>query len=122
MLGGLGTGIGDGDRGAVCGREGDCWLARDREHEVDARDHLSAESSSRPGYERHEMEGIGGVMKKKLVRIVRVGACVPEWEDEKVRSECILAREIKGVARSWCGWCDRVIPGATDRFIHDDID
>jgi hypothetical protein len=38
-----------------------------------------------PGYARHEIEGIGGVVKKKLVRMVWVGACVTEWEDEKER-------------------------------------
>jgi hypothetical protein len=66
-----------------------------------------------PGYARHEIEGIGGVVKTKLVRMVRVGACVPEWEDEKARGE-ILGREVQGRVRSWCGWCWRVIPGKKD--------
>ncbi|EQL02273.1 hypothetical protein OCS_02017 [Ophiocordyceps sinensis CO18] len=34
-LGGLGTGIGDGDRGVTCGRERRCLAAREIEHEVD---------------------------------------------------------------------------------------
>jgi hypothetical protein len=66
-----------------------------------------------PGYARHEIEGIGGVVKRKLVRVVKVGACVPEWEDEKASGD-ILSREIRGQARSWCGWCWRVIPGKKD--------
>ncbi|KAG5966096.1 hypothetical protein E4U57_003003 [Claviceps arundinis] len=168
VLGGLGTGIGDGDRGVICGREAACLAARDREHEVDcdaqdARDNgtapwdeqpvymttansappsLGAHASSTlsplgpttllgslieedrhgqtsspqlgPGYERHEIEGIGGRVKRKLVRMVRVGACVPEWDDEKGCGSCALAPELKGCARSWCGWCCRVIPGKSD--------
>lgn len=68
-----------------------------------------------PGYERHEIEGIGGIVKRKLVRMVRVGACVPEWEDEKGSNNKILAREVNGTARSWCGWCLRAIPGEKDK-------
>lgn len=173
VLGGLGTGIGDGDRGVICGREAACLAARDREHEVDcdaqdARDSgtapwmnerpvwmttstpsppaLAASASPAgspfgpatpigapigalieeerhertpspqlgPGYERHEIEGIGGRVKRKLVRVVRLGACVPEWDDERGYGSCALASEVKGCARSWCGWCCRVIPGKKD--------
>lgn len=169
VLGGLGTGIGDGDRGVICGREAACLAARDREHETDcdaqdARDSgtapwanetpvwtttstpsppaLAASASPAgspfgpgtpigalidgdrndrtpspqlgPGYERHEIEGIGGRVKRKLVRIVRVGACVPEWDDERGYGSRVLAPEVKGCARSWCGWCCRVIPGKKD--------
>ena len=66
-----------------------------------------------PGYARHEIEGIGGVVKRKRVKMVRVGACVPEWEDEKAKGE-ILGREVGGEVRSWCGWCWRIIPGRRD--------
>lgn len=175
VLGGLGTGIGDGDRGVICGREGDCLAAREREHEVDcdaqdARDtgtapwtvelpspssesgstssHAHATSAAPhgpnhvggspspiatplidefrhenertpspqlgPGYERHEIEGIGGKVKRKLVRMVRVGACVPEWDDEKGVGSRVLGPEVRGAARSWCGWCWRVIPSNKD--------
>ncbi|XXH03685.1 hypothetical protein Hte_010091 [Hypoxylon texense] len=162
VLGGLGTGIGEGDRGVICGREAACYGSKEREQETDcdaadAREQdennnnnnngssstnnstlslwattpsLTSSSSSsisgsppgerrtpspqlRPGYARHEIEGIGGVVKTKLVRIVRVGACVPEWEDEKKKGE-ILGREVSGQSRSWCGWCWRVIPGKKD--------
>lgn len=167
VLGGLGTGIGDGDRGVICGREEDCCAAKEREHEIDcdaadAKDNnlaswadlmsvspASSSSASTPGihhvnvgggggnpleavledmrhertpspqlrsgYERHEIEGIGGVVKRKLVRMVRIGACVPEWEDEHGVGKRALGREIRGETRSWCGWCWRVIPGELDR-------
>ncbi|OTB09168.1 hypothetical protein M426DRAFT_316462 [Hypoxylon sp. CI-4A] len=146
VLGGLGTGIGEGDRGVICGREASCRGSKEREQETDcdaadAREQdennggmlspwatpspASSISGSppserrtpspqlRPGYARHEIEGISGVIKTKLVRIVRVGACVPEFEDEKKKGE-ILGREVSGQRRSWCGWCWRVIPGARD--------
>ncbi|RYP45535.1 hypothetical protein DL768_008127 [Monosporascus sp. mg162] len=185
VIGGVGTGIGEGDRGVICGRGEACSAAREREQETDcdaedarevdllnkgpstpppswsyaastssnhssnpqsSRSHTpeagassNAGSSSssanswlpplssspdfrrtptpasqqRPGYARHEIEGIGGVVKTKLVRIVRVGACVPEWEDER-HSGQVLGHEVSGRARSWCGWCWRVIPGEKD--------
>lgn len=89
-----------------------------------------------PGYARHEIEGIGGVMKRKLVRMVKVGAGVPEWDDERARADDehhqsasgsnipgharvpgndrMLWREVTGQRRSWCGWCCRLIPGGRD--------
>ncbi|KAH7350755.1 hypothetical protein BKA65DRAFT_605408 [Rhexocercosporidium sp. MPI-PUGE-AT-0058] len=138
-LGGLGVGIGEGNRGVPCGRGGECIAAREVESEIDcdAEDAREIDSNSRaaspasspgsangsvsstgsghmgPGYARHEIEGIGGVVKKKLVRMVRVGACVPEWGDEKNAGK-FLVREQEGKARSWCGWCWRVVPGAKD--------
>lgn len=65
------------------------------------------------GYMRHEIEGIGGVVKKKLMTVVRVGACVTEWGDEKAQGK-YLVREYDGRSRSWCGWCWRVVPGVKD--------
>ncbi|KAH6874710.1 hypothetical protein B0T10DRAFT_201940 [Thelonectria olida] len=150
ILGGLGTGIGDGDRGVICGREADCCAAKEREQQLDcdaedARDgnvvtspepepgqaqpapvdvlleslrlsHTDRTPSPMlgPGYNRHEIEGIGGVVKRKRVRMVRVGACVPEWDDERGSTARILGREVRGARRSWCGWCWRVIPGDKD--------
>lgn len=66
-----------------------------------------------PGYTRHEIEGIGGVTKKKLVKMVKVGACVPEWADEKSAGK-FLIKEQDGKARSYCGWCWRIVPGVKD--------
>ena len=182
VLGGLGTGIGDGDRGVICGRASECCASRDQEQETDcdaedAREaegillgttptlssspqpsmphpwthpsptnsfsslgglnaslnghghghspssatpgaavdahHRTPSPSLGPGYVRHEIEGIGGVVKTKRLKMVKVGACVPEWEDEKATGE-IMGREIKGQTRSWCGWCWRVVPGKKD--------
>jgi len=122
-----------------CGRGGECVIAREVEQEIDcdAEDAREIDNISRsvtpssspgsshggsngsergqmgPGYARHEIEGIGGVVKKKLVRMVKVGACVPEWGDEKEMGK-FLVRECEGRARSWCGWCWRVVPGVKD--------
>lgn len=137
VLGGLGTGIGEGDRGVVCGREAACCGAKEHAQETDCdaedakdnsttpwvvdalvadeqRDQRTPSPQLGPGYERHEIVGIGGVKKKLLLRMVRVGACVPEWPDEKTKGE-ILGRERRGETRSWCGWCWRIVPGAKDR-------
>ena len=46
---------------------------------------------------------------------MRVGACVPEDEERRGSGRRVLAPEIEGRARSWCGWCWRVIPGELDR-------
>lgn len=73
-----------------------------------------------PGYARHEIEGIGGVVKRKLVRMVRVGKCVPEWEEER-KSSRVLGREARGESRSWCGWCWRVVPGRDDLKAKDTV-
>lgn len=146
LLGGLGTGIGEGDRGVECGRGKDCLNAKEVESETDcdaedarsvhSSDHTlgSSPDSSRetlfgngtgtsegihnppqmgPGYLRHEIEGIGGRVKKKLVTMVKVGACVPEFEDEMRRGKW-LVKEIEGKERSWCGWCCRVVRGNKD--------
>lgn len=184
VLGGLGTGIGEGDRGVICGRDKDCCCAKEREQETDcdAEDAREAEDMGSstgslngstsslasgspalspsaaimnespwsipiapatqaastvgsplyspevaaalvnrrtpspalgPGYARHEIEGIGGVVKRKRVKMIRVGACVHDWEDELARG-AILEREITGRVRSWCGWCYRPIPGQRD--------
>jgi hypothetical protein len=135
-LGGLGVGIGEGVRGVACGLGGKCLAAREIEQEIDcdAEDARELELNSRaatpssshgsttgsissgqmgPGYERHEIEGIGGVVKKKLVKMVKIGACVPEHTEEKNKGT-YMVRESERKVRSWCGWCWRVVPGATD--------
>lgn len=66
-----------------------------------------------PGYLRQEIEGIGGVVKKKVKKRVRVGATVTEYDDEREKS-VYLEREAMKRNRSWCGWCDRVILGTKD--------
>lgn len=46
--------------------------------------------------------------------MIRIGGGVPEWKDEKATGQS-LRREISGEVRSWCGWCERVIPGRMDQ-------
>lgn len=53
-------------------------------------------------------------MKRKRVRMVKVGACVPEWDDERGSGRMVLGREVRGARRSYCGWCYRVVPGEKD--------
>ncbi|KAL2292183.1 hypothetical protein FJTKL_10821 [Diaporthe vaccinii] len=172
VLGGLGTGIGDADRGVECCRKNECCNSKYIEHETDcdaadareaenllaqghsagtspttlslysgahswssSHSNLSLHSNSStpglldpgstsantrtpspalgPGYARHEVEGIGNKIKSVKITMVRVGGGVPEWEDEKVSGQS-LRREVNGQARSWCGWCSRVIPSKKD--------
>jgi hypothetical protein len=73
-------------------------------------------ASEGPSYRRHEIEGIGGVVKGKLVTIVKVGQCVGEFEDERGRDgetghlHKWLERERRGLERSFCAWCMRIVP------------
>ena len=132
-LGGLGTGIGEGNEGVKCGRGEFCLAAEDKELEIDCGGEKSCHSNyiftetpvgdtgedyctdanDKAGYLRQEVEGIGGVVRKKVKKRVKVGKTVAEYEDERERAD-YLAREIQGKSRSWCGWCNRVILGAND--------
>ena len=136
-LGGLGTGIGEGNEGVKCGRGQSCFAAEDKEVEVDVDSSTASTPSSSPGgspdqstctlpsslsangdegeikgpiYGTREIQGIGGVVKKKLITSVRVGACVKEWDEER-ETGTFLKREREGRERSWCSWCWRIIPG-----------
>lgn len=183
VLGGLGTGIGDADRGVECARGKHCLSGKYIEHETDCdaddareAEGLAAEQGSwqgsttlslysgshswssshsslhggghgssssnggggagggaggpgalpgggggsrtpspavGPGYARHEVEGIGNKIKTVRVSMIRIGGCVPEWKDEKVTGQS-LRREVSGEVRSWCGWCERPVPGRRD--------
>lgn len=66
-----------------------------------------------PGYARQEVEGIGNKIKSVKKKMVRVGACVPEWGDEKMSGQG-LRREVNGQVRCMCGWCFRVLPSKED--------
>lgn len=125
-LGGLGTGIGEGNEGVECGKGAACLAARELEKEIDCnveelalikREEQQVESPTREwggtSYLTQEIEGIGGSMKKKVKKRVRVGAVVKEHEDERNDGK-YLAREHTGVNRSWCSWCSRVIPSQKD--------
>lgn len=135
--GGLGTGLGEGNQGQKCGRGEDCletggkavcWVEIDcsegnaldahREHDRSGSSRAgtpdSSYSSNKPGYLQQEIEGIGGVVKKKVKKRVKVGATVWEYDDER-ESGKYLEREAQGTTRSWCGWCGRVCLGELDR-------
>lgn len=71
------------------------------------------------GYLTQEVEGIGGVVRKKVKKRVRVGATVSEYDDERATGK-YLDREASGRQRSWCGWCGRVVKGQQDRVLHGD--
>lgn len=127
-LGGLGTGIGEGNEGVKCGRGECCLAAKEVEEEIDSdgleseqvtKDFDTVSGAGRPkmntGYMTQEIEGIGGVVKKKVKKRVKVGAVVKEYEDEREHGH-YLSREQKGVNRSWCFWCSRVIPSQRDRL------
>ncbi|KHJ33033.1 putative sulfate transporter [Erysiphe necator] len=125
-LGGLGIGITEANRGIYCGFGDHCSKAREVELEIysdaeDARDKYFFNRSedlngtsyidkSRPGYNRHEIEGIGGVMKNKLVKMVKISECVSGIEADGKDNDNVLALEIEGKLRSWCSWCQKVIP------------
>lgn len=72
------------------------------------------EARPEPGYFRQEIEGIGGHLKSKSKKLVKVGATVYEFRDER-ESGKYLAREASGELRAWCSWCSRVCPGRQDR-------
>ena len=137
--------MGEGDQGQKCGRGegcldpldgGLCWVEIDCSEQRAESDGHSRPPSSRastpgashdenheseteerqtPGYLRQEIVGIGGVVKKKVKKKVRVGATVWEFDDERETGK-YLEREATGVQRSWCGWCSRVVPGEADRM------
>ena len=68
-----------------------------------------------PSYHAQEIEGIGGVVKMKLKKQVYVGECVKIYEDERDKLIGWLEREVAGKLRSWCSWCERVVPGEKDK-------
>ena len=136
-LGGLGTGIGEGNEGVQCARGERCLDARNIEVEMDC-DGTPDEADSRPssqqsgvngatshdtsgevekaGYFRQEIEGVGGRVRGKYKKMVRVGRTVEEYEEERDTAE-YLRREVRQECRSWCGWCNRVVLGRKDKNI-----
>lgn len=112
-----------------CGRASACLSARTFEKELDVSDAemamlLSAsEQVEQDGSGRswrggswvvQECEGVGGGMRMKTKKRERVGGAVREFEDERDGGKKALERETKGERRSWCAWCQRVVPGQKD--------
>jgi hypothetical protein len=125
-------GIGEGIEGVRCGRgttctaaemtlvESECDSAATRLFEMGWMITASGEVVPGQGYLIREIEGIGGIMRKKLMRKQLIGAVVAGsvsgeagGNGQSVRRE-YLGREVRGEQRSWCGWCERVIPGKND--------
>ena len=70
-------------------------------------------SKNKPGYLQQEIQGIGGIVRKKVRERVKVGATVSEFDDER-ESRRYLSRAMSGTVRAWCGWCDRVVPASDE--------
>lgn len=117
--GGFGAGLGEGVEGVECGRGARCSAASQVEQEVecDAGELAAIEAEMEKAqldghgwvgtsYTTQEMVGIGGQVKKKVKKMVVVGAAVKEYEDERADGS-YLRREQTGVNRSWCSWCAR---------------
>jgi hypothetical protein len=62
---------------------------------------------------RQEIEGVGGVVKQKVKKRVRVGASVEEVGRER-ETGIYLKPEASGDVRSWCAWCSRVMPSNSE--------
>ncbi|KAI5207723.1 hypothetical protein E4T39_01773, partial [Aureobasidium subglaciale] len=107
----LGTGIGHGIEGVQCGRESSCLSSRTIYTEIESD---ATDTRTGGGYFLQEMEGIGGVVKKKVKRRVEVGEVVREDVDEEGEGGRFLAREVEGLDRSWCSWCARVVLSKKD--------
>ncbi|KAK7517628.1 hypothetical protein IWZ03DRAFT_176344 [Phyllosticta citriasiana] len=177
-LGGLGTGIGEGHEGVVCGLGEACRGGRDVEHEACGTPDEIAEmerrldgsatageaqiatttaaAASAPlqplfgptatastaaaaaaaapasalngldgvgtphdewsgnSFFAQEIVGIGGRRVMKVKKMVRIGAAVKEYEDERESNNTYLGREKKGDNRAWCAWCNRLVPSRRD--------
>lgn len=124
--GGIGAGLGEGNEGVECGRQGDCLNFREVEKEIecDADETAALEAEmekaeidgrqwASSSYNTSEMVGLGGRVKRKIKKQVRVGAIVKEYEDERKTGK-FLQREQEGTNRGWCSWCARVVPGKKD--------
>lgn len=105
-----------------CGRGANCLGAMEVEVEFECPSgsengqgdgNATTTENDEAGYWRQEVEGLGGVVKKKFRKREKVGRTVREWEDEREGGE-ILEREKDGTERAWCGWCARVVKGKRD--------
>ena len=122
--GGIGAGLGEGNEGVECGRGGTCLAARivEKEIECDA-ETLAVIDAKADGvgewagssYTTVEVVGIGGVVRRKVKKLVRVGGVVKEYEDERLKGD-FLGREREGGMRGWCAWCERVVLGKKDEM------
>ncbi|KAK2739846.1 hypothetical protein FQN57_006422 [Myotisia sp. PD_48] len=134
--GGPWVSFGDGGHGVQCGRRENCLGAEKIEVEVDCNTedfmsghpdrshahyshdhshdlHLDSHDDEEPGYLRQEIVGIGGVVKHKVKKHVKVGANVVELHNELGTSNN-LVQERLGAVRSCCGWCLQIVPSTKE--------
>lgn len=77
---------------------------------------------SAAGYECQEVEGVGGAMKGKRKVKVGIGGWVTGWDMQGDENESSPKRRRTATvqdpseARSWCGWCERVVLGSRDEM------
>ncbi|EFQ97928.1 hypothetical protein MGYG_00965 [Nannizzia gypsea CBS 118893] len=136
------VGFGDCGQGVQCGLEQRCLAAEYIEVEVDCEagdwvsefsrsdnsndssiehprhsssfSHSDGRDDEEPGYLRQEIEGIGGVVKQKVKKRVRVGASVEERDDDR-ETATYLKQETSGAVRSRCGWCSGIVPSNVEK-------
>lgn len=121
------------DESVRCGLGARCLSAKEVEVEVEAE--VGAQARGRAwqegegrygeataGYEWQEVEGVGGAMKGKRKVKVGIGGWVTGWDiqgDAKgsspKRRRTATAQD-PSEARSWCGWCERVVLGSRDEM------
>ena len=124
--GGIGAGLGEGNEGVECGRGSDCLATTEVEKEIECdadelaaleaeieKAQLEGRSWAGSSYTTQEIVGLGGRVKRKVKKRVLVGAAVKEYEEERANG-AYFSKEQTGANRSWCSWCDRVIPGKKD--------
>ncbi|KAM5431873.1 hypothetical protein McanMca71_006993 [Microsporum canis] len=147
FLGGGGHWVGFGDcgQGVQCGLEQRCLAAEYIEVEVDCEagdwaaefshsdnssnsaidnfrhpnslSHSEGRDDEEPGYLRQEIEGIGGIVKQKVKKRVRVGASVEECDDDR-ETTTYLKQETSGAVRSLCGWCLGIVLSNAERDLN----
>jgi hypothetical protein len=102
-------------------QEIDCGVLELQALELEA-EKVAAEGTGRSwsgsSFAAQEMEGVGGVVKMKVKRLVKVGAEVDELEEEEGAGIGNGGEnaDLGGEARSWCAWCERVVPGSEDAW------
>ncbi|KAI9780671.1 MAG: hypothetical protein M1839_006612 [Geoglossum umbratile] len=125
-------GIGEGVEGVRCGRGAGCTAAEitlvESVCDLPAvsvwKGWVVADVLGEQGYLVREIEGVAGLqknlMKKELIGAVVMGdspgEAAPGPGGLHERKE-YLGREVRGEQRSWCGWCQRVIPGKNDDVV-----
>ena len=104
----------------MCWVEIDCAEGTSQEQQRD-QDHSSLVQTGTPdytsnklGYFQQEIEGIGGVVEKKVKKRVKVGATVWEFEDERASGKYLERESVANYAAGVDG-AGESCPGEDDR-------